>query len=451
MRKHQLTGIGLLLTLALSASLVAQTAVEEGKQYRVVRTDGKEFTGVLVERDDRYEIQQGSGITVFIAKNRVAKVTELEAPSPVALSPGGGTARRGISPEEIEAILGSEHLDIGTADRVETVDLRAPVETDMESVREMLRIAGPKAQYIDSFPHFVLVYTSSRQKAQELGARLEAVYEWHVRYMEMLDLPRVRAPEAKLEIYFFGTFEEYSAYQAVSGMGITPGAIGFYMRTINRSAFFDMMTYPPYVQRLEQANAEGTPPAERTRIRSEVQHEVAFENLEVVQHEAAHHIHFNIGIFPARGDVPRWMSEGLATMFEFPPREVGASLGATNHYRLFHFRNTFGEKGERLPDMRTFILNDGLFFQLGFHGYSIGWALNHYMFREHRDAYAKWMRLLGERDDDWNLRVETADKQEQFEEIFGEINDEWVERFNDYIASIPLKTTVLPPSVRNRP
>jgi hypothetical protein len=381
-----------------------------------------------------------------VPKSSVARIVAVEETGSGSTATAG--SRREITQADIDAILGSDHVDIGSVDRIEQVDLSQPLETDMDSVRQMLRIGGTKARYMDTFPHFVLVYTSDREKAQALGARLESVYQWNVKYMKMLDIPRIRMPKAKLEIFFFGTHEEYTAYQTLNGWR-NMGAIGFYMRTNNRSAFFDMMTYPPYKQQLDRVKDKSVPAAERQRVRSRIEHEVAHENLEVVQHEAAHHIHFNLGIFPAQGDVPRWMTEGLATMFEVPPSDAGASFGAINHFRVYHFRNAFGDRGQNLPDMRQFILNDGVFQQLGFHGYSIGWALNHYLFREHNEAYAKWMQLLAKRDDDWSLRLETAEKQEQFEEIFGEIDDEWVKNFNDYIASIQLRRSVLPPSIRD--
>lgn len=452
MRKTTFAVFGLVAAL-LVVPIWAQdaTKVVDGNEYRIIQTNGKEVRGVVTVLPDAYKIRYASGITITIPKNRVAKVLEVEAAKNKATANAalGTTTRRRISQAEIEEILGSDNLDIGSPDRIEQVDLRAPFPTDMSSVREMLQIAGKKARYLDSFPHFVLVYTSDRQKAHALGARLEAVYEWNIRYMEMLDLPRTRAPDAKLEIFFFGTWDEYRSYQALSLGQMMEGAIGFYMPTNNRSAFFDMMTYPPFKRDLERAKDPSVPWRERQKIKSRLKHEVAHKNLEVVQHEASHHIHFNVGIFPSRGDVPRWMAEGLATMFEFPPTEVGASLGAINHFRLYWFRRVFGEHGEKLPDMRQFILNDGVFMQLGFNGYSIGWALNQYLFHKHREQYAKWMRLLGKRDSDFGIRIDLATKQKQFEDIFGEINDEWVKEFNDYIASIPLRRAVLPPSARD--
>ncbi|RMF76989.1 MAG: DUF1570 domain-containing protein [Planctomycetota bacterium] len=424
-----------------AAQLTAQDAkIVDGREYRIIQTNGKEIVGKVTELPNDYKITVGAGITVKIPKNRVYKIVEVKTAG--NRPPGGTNAfRRMITDEEIEEVLGSEHVELGPSDIDEEYDLRAPLPVDEVSVREMERIAGVKAKrlYTD---HFVLVYTSSLEKARKLASRLESVYEWNVKFMEMLDIPRTTRPDAKLEIFFFGTHPEYDAYQRFNGWSAF-GAIGFYMRTNNRSAFFDMETFPPYKAQLEQARNPNVPPQERRRIKNMVLRTIEHDNLEVVQHEAAHHIHFNIGIFPRGGDLPTWMTEGLATMFEAPPSEVGASLGAVNHYRLFHFRRFYGDHGQNLPPLKLFILNDGMW--NGFPSYSIGWALNHYLFRNFREEYGEWMRLLAKRPDDFVTRIETSKKQEQFEDIFGEVDDDWIKAFNDYIASIQLNRAALPP------
>ncbi|MBI5863335.1 MAG: DUF1570 domain-containing protein [Planctomycetes bacterium] len=161
-------------------------------------------------------------------------------------------------------------------------------------------------------------------------------------------------------------------------------------------------------------------------------------NAEVVQHEAGHHIHFNLGVFPRNtAELPTWAVEGLATMFEVVEGEAGASYGAINHNRLSQFRRIYGENGERIPDMRIVILNNGWW--NGFPAYSMGWALNHYLSRcaKHAEAYKKWMQLLAARDD--GERIEFTELQRQFEQLFGDIDDTWRQEFIDYMKTIQLK------------
>jgi hypothetical protein len=444
MRKRLLAVLAALAAASAFAVVLNDTQIVEGRQYRVIQTNNREVTGQVRELPDgRYEITTNIG-TIWLHKNQVRKIVPVEESSSDR-SGGPAGARRRITDADIEQILGSDNIEIGLPNFDDQVDLRAPLDMDTHSVQEMLRIAGRNAKILEK-PHFVLVYTSDAEQAQELGSRLEAVYEWAVKYMEMLDIPRTTRPESKLEVFFFGTYEEYEAYQTLNGWSDL-GAIGFYMRTNNRSAFFDMTTWPPYKVRLDRAKDPSVPWRERQRLKNTMARIIEHKNLEVIQHEAGHHIHFNIGIYPKGGDVPTWMVEGLAQMFEVPPSEVGGSLGATNHYRLALIRQLYGERGEGLPPMRQFILNDGLWYQLGGAAYPIGWALVHYLYHEHREAYAQWAQLLAQRPDDFGERVDVSTKQEQFEEFFGEIDDEWIQDFKDYIAGIQLKRSVLPPDL----
>lgn len=435
--------LGATLALGGLCLLLATPANAEIKgRYKIYRVNGDPVVGQVTELPNAYEVETRPGIKMKIPKDQVKELVAVsDAPAtPAAPTNPAGGLRRYITDEEITAIVGSENIQLSTVDPEDVIDLMGPLPLDYASLQEMLRIAQKKAKHLET-DHFVCVYTSDERLARELVGRLEKVYEWHVKYAQMFGAPARRA-DAKLEIYFFGTHEEYDRYQTLNGFR-EMGAIGFYSRTVNRSAFFDMETYPVYSGIIAQTKDKDVPAERRLELAAKLKRRIEHENLEVVQHEAAHHIHFNIGIFPARGDLPRWMTEGLATMFETPPSEAGASFGSINHMRLFQFRNFYGEKGERIGDLREFILNDAAFG--GYGGYLKGWALNLYMIRKHRDAYAKWMQLLGDREDDEN--IDTTQLLAQFEDLFGAINDDWVKDFNKFVSDLQLKRSLLPPEI----
>ncbi len=441
MNTVRLLVLGLMCVTLVSTTLPRASADIEGR-YRVIRVRGGPIEGYVRELPNAYEVEVRPGIRMKIPKTQVLRLEPLEDNA----AAGSNNAGSGVDPlhqpvsdDVIEQILGQQDFDLEALAGIEEVDLMAPLTTDRQSVQEMLRIAGKNARTLET-DHFVVVYTSSTEKARALAARLEHVYEWCVQYMKLLDIPRTQRPAHRLEIYFFKTFEEYDRYQTLNGFR-EGAAIGFYMPTVNRSAFFDMTTYPPFKQRLEQAKDPSLPLQERRRLRNLVDRLVEYQNLEVVQHEAAHHIHFNIGIFPRRAQLPRWMVEGLATMFEVPPNRSGASLGSLNHVRLWRFRQFFGPRGERTPPIREFIIDDRYF--QGYAGYLVGWALNHYLFHKKREQYAEWVRLLASRED--NVPYPISERQADFERIFGEVNDEWVKEFKDYIASLRVRQSYLPP------
>ena len=433
------------VTLSLFVGLCARVAQAEIEgRYRVHRVRGGPIEGYVRELPNAYEVEVRPGIRMKIPKTQVLRLEPLEARTSDAAAKAGRAAdplHMPVSDEEIEQILGQKEFDLEALAGIEEVDLMAPLTTDRQSVQEMLRIAGRNARTLET-DHFVVVYTSSTEKARQLASRLEHVYAWCVQYMKLLDLPRTQRPAHRLEIFFFGTFEEYDRYQTLNGFR-EMGFIGFYYRPYNRSAFFDMMTYPPYRSLLERSKDPEVPLQERRRAKNLLERLVEHQNLEVVQHEAAHHIHFNIGIFPGKADLPRWMTEGLATMFEVPPNRTGASLGSLNHVRLYRFREFFGPRGENAPPLREFISDDAYFG--GYRGYLMGWALNHYLFHKKREQYAEWMRLLANLED--NVPFTQAQRLAEFERIFGEVNEQWEKEFKDYIASLRVRRSFLPPEI----
>lgn len=423
-------------TFALTP-VVADDEVQDGKVYRIIRTDGKEITGEVTEMGDAYKVRTAGGTIVqTVKKSQVREITLVEDEQP-AEGPGG--LRRQITDAEIEEILGSESVeDLYVWDYTEQIDLMEELDFDEESVNEMKLFAGRQAKVLKT-PHFVFVYTSDPAGARRLAGRLESVYRWNATFMKLLDLPPIR-PERKLEVYYFNTFDEYLNYQTLCGFR-TSGALGFYMPTNNRCAFFDMNTYPSVAAALERSQDGDVPLQERRRLKNRYEAWSNYMNLEVVQHEATHAIQFNIGVFPKGGDMGNWMVEGLCVQFEVPPSQEGGSFGSPNYGRLEEWREMYGPRGERVPwqSVKNMILSDST----GYNDYVMGWAINYYLRKQHKDKYAKWMRLMGEREDDRSVRTGTSQRLSDFEEIFGRIDEEWVQEFFDYVASLEMKPSAV--------
>lgn len=421
------------------APALKQEAPSAPVQQRIVRTDGRVFEGEVTETADAYQVKVKSGekssITVTIKKSDVKQITRLEpekvsGPSDTV----AGTRLPTISNEEIADILGETPAFLKNVSANPYKILRDKLETDQDSVDEMLKIAGKKAQQYETL-HFVFVYTSDRSQAVTLAAKLEGIYDWVIRYMEQLDIPPKR-PKAKLEVYFFGTHEEFKAYQTLHG-GYNLGILGLYYPTTNRSGFFEMHTWPPVARTLEMLKEKGIDPARRRKMNNELDEFSVFHNLEVVQHEAGHQVHFNLGIFPMRWEgVPRWAVEGLATMFEVPQSSQGGSLGAVNHKRLQEFRETFRDVEKIPPEaMRLFIIGQTT---LGsdYNVYVMGWALHHYLRGAHRPGYAKYMQILAGRDNPRLTELTATAKQKEFEDIFGPVDEAWMKAFAKYMNDI---------------
>jgi len=297
----------------------------------------------------------------------------------------------------------------------------------------------------------VMVYTGPDKAARDLATRLEAVWRWNVRFIEMNQLP-ARRPEHKLEVYYFSKYEEFVAHARTAyGTDVGGGVLGYYQPRSNRSHFFDFATFPPVAQRLEQATRKGTPAREARRIRNTVNRAVDYENIGTIQHEAGHHIHFNIGLFPMNGleresSIPVWLVEGTTMLFEFPPNESGAGIGTINHKRLKEFREkTHGLRMGASEWKRLIIDNMAWYTNAYGFSYPLGWALVQYLWKEHRDSYSQYLREVFGREPDF--RMTETEREAEFEKFFGRVDDAWVKKFRAFINRLHLKPSHVPPEL----
>lgn len=436
--------VALAAILAVTESLSAQVS----GRCKVIRNNDTILVGEVTETEDGYQIKDDLGIIYRLKKNDVKSITPVEAATSKTSDSAKGEKSgskaendtTALSDDEINKILGDEDEELDK-DADTTQDVMPELPINQTSVDEMMRIAGRNAK-LHTTPHFALVYTSENKLARQLASRVESTYRMCYQMMKNLDIP-VKRPDYKLEIYFFATFKEYESYGSINVPGGLPqGALGFYMRTTNRSAFFDLNETPELQQIREQLKQPGIPFREKRRFINRAKRQNDFFNLTVIQHEAAHHIHFNLGVFNRLGDYPRWLTEGLAQMFEVPPGRSGSGLGAINNYRLYEFRQIYGKDPARLGDLRYFIVDDNNW--RGGLSYSYGWALVHYLMRENKPKFAKFMQKMAARED--NVEWSETERQQEFEDIFGEIDEKYRKKFSDFVNDLPLKRSELPNS-----
>ena len=441
MRKRLILSLAVVSGLLLAVSTWTASAQVSGR-HKLVLMNGQTIIGDVKELPDAYEVTKhnpGGGKTVFtVRKSNVLKVVPLEGGESGAGLGGSAARLRPITDKEVERILGSEDFVSLFANIKPAPDHMVELPVNPDGLREMRRITGHGKEF--KTPHFLLVYTCDEELVKKLGGRIESVYRWCVRMMEMLDIP-FKQPEYKLEAYLFGTFDEYNAYQTNMGFDEL-GAIGFYYRLNNRSAFFDMNTWPPIATLHERLKEPDLDHRRRRLITNRIKRWVEHMNREVVQHEVGHHIHFNIGFFDPRADVNTWVIEGLTMQFETPPGRLGGSLGATNHYRLYQFRQMFGYPMRRFPALRMFIINRGAW--RGGASYPPAWALTHYLWKKKRSGYAKFMQSVASQEAEVGLSL--TEKQQQFEDCFGPIDEDFEEDFLKFINGIQLRRSALPPT-----
>lgn len=144
-------------------------------------------------------------------------------------------------------------------------------------------------------------------------------------------------------------------------------------------------------------------------------------------HEATHQVAFNTGVHARLGDNPRWVVEGLATVFESPGVRDNARAFSPktriNRERFVHFANFAAGRNAR-RSLAAFVESDRLFDQAPLDAYSQAWALTFFLIESRPVEYARFLKALAERNplDHYPAEERTAD----FRRAFG--NDlDWLE------------------------
>jgi hypothetical protein len=444
--------VAALAAVVLSLQLVAaaQAQAQVAGRYRIDLMNGQAVEGDVKELPNgSFEVKTKFGVVVTIKKSEVRGLRALEAATtpgrkgPAGAGRSAAGLRREISDAEVTALLAGivaqPDESLAGADRDEML---ADLPVDDESLADMKRIAGPESKVLLK-PHFVMVYTSTDEGAQKLAARLEAIFRWKIQFMKMMGRP-VRRPPHKLEIYYVGTYKEFQQ------MGAPSGAAGFYRHDDNRAYFFDFEDFPVMAALAEKAKDPNTPWRERQRLRNRISRYCEDQTLEVIQHEAGHQIDFNIGLFPryehtVKADYPRWLVEGTTMMFEVPPSSAGASLGVLNHTRLDQLRLRWGRHPLSVAEWKRFIIDNNMWFHPPGNGdsgdsYPLGWALVYYLWKEHRAGYAQYCKAVYNRDED--VEMSNSDREKEFEDIFGRVDEKWVKSFYDFLDSLQLRKSL---------
>ncbi len=462
-------------TSAILAGLVAVAlvCVAAGKADKFVEGPYRFYlmNGTVVEGptkqlpDGSYEVSRGAGITIHVKKADIRKMESLgvksEAPKNEDKPSAGDTKterklqgtvlRRVISDQEIGVVLEGIKADVADdADGASESDLAAPLPVNKEGVKEMVRQAGgPDKAKVMEMPHFVLVYTSSKEAASKLGSRLESVWRWNMRYLQHLKIPAIRPPY-KLEVYFFGKHQEFYAYSLNQSEELPLGVLGYYAFDINRSHFFDLWDWPVFAGvKKELEEGRNLPPERRRYLKNLINAWVEHNNLGVTQHEAGHHIHFNTGLFKKRntqegGSAPTWLVEGTTMLFEVPPAATGqggAGLGELNDSRLDELRHF---PRWTAAEWQEFVLRNEIWYAGGGASYCKGWALVYYLWMKHRDGLGEYYRKILAREDQ---NVDSLQAQKDFEDCFGRIDENWVKEFYKFMDSLQVRKSRIPPPI----
>ncbi|MCA9247244.1 MAG: DUF1570 domain-containing protein [Planctomycetales bacterium] len=259
---------------------------------------------------------------------------------------------------------------------------------------------------ITSTRHYLVV--TPREIKADWAARFEDLYRRFQHYFRVRGFD-VSDPDYPLVAVVFKTQKDYQRYATEQGTKIGANFLGHYSRETNRVYLFD-------------STSEG---ADWT------------QNAETIIHEATHQSAFNTGVHSRFGGTPRWVSEGLATMFEakgvwssaaYSKQDERINRGRLADMRLLASRRSIATLESMLSGDRLFDANPQL-------AYAQAWALSFFLCETRPHDYCRFLARTAAREDfaDYSGEQRLAD----FTASFGENLPLLDAQFVRYIERLP--------------
>lgn len=219
--------------------------------------------------------------------------------------------------------------------------------------------------------HYLVAHP--RGERGEWADRFEDLYRSFVQYFRVRGF-KPKEPTYPLVAVVFGNRSEYQRYVANSSSGAPSGALGHYEPRTNRVYLYD------------QSSAGGDNRWDETAA--------------TVIHEATHQTAYNVGVHTRFAIGPRWVSEGLATMFEargvHDARSYDRGDSRLNRGRLYDFQRDV-LPNQPLGPIETFISSDQSFDRMPILAYAEAWALTYFLSETRPSEYADYLAITADR------------------------------------------------------
>jgi hypothetical protein len=238
--------------------------------------------------------------------------------------------------------------------------------------------------------HYLVVHPAGER--DQWANRFEDLFKRFTYYFRVRGFTPVE-PEFPLVAVVFRNKDEYFAHAAKGGTPLRPGTLGHYDPLSNRVFLFDATT--------------GT-----TTDWS--------ENADTIIHEATHQTAHNVGVHRRFAIAPRWLVEGLATMFEargvWDAHSDQSQADRINRPRLLDFHDYVATR-RRPGALSEMLASDNIFRSDTAGAYAEAWALSFYLCETQPRLYAAYLAKTAERPpfSDYPTQERMAD----FQEFFG--------------------------------
>ncbi|MEX2306853.1 MAG: DUF1570 domain-containing protein [Pirellulales bacterium] len=256
--------------------------------------------------------------------------------------------------------------------------------------------------------HYLVVHPNGER--DQWANRFEDLYKRFERYFRVRGFS-LSEPPYPLVAVVFRDEAEYFRHAAASGMPMRPGTLGHYDPISNRVFLFDVTT-----------NSSGVEWS---------------ENADTIIHEATHQTAYNVGIHKRFTAAPRWLIEGLATMFEAPgvwnAQYDHAQADRVNRARLVGFRD-YAAARRRSGALAELLSSDTAFRSDADGAYAEAWALSFYLCETQPRLYAAYLAKTADRPlfSDYAAAERMAD----FQDVFGREMKMFETKFLRYMEEV---------------
>ncbi len=256
--------------------------------------------------------------------------------------------------------------------------------------------------------HFVVALPSGQK--DQWTSRFEEIYDAFYLYFSVRGI-KMRPPAEPLVVIVFPQREDFLRYAQQEGTSVGAGVLGYYSPRTNRVAMFDASKGQATDQNWTQNN-------------------------DVLIHELAHQIAFNTGVHSRSGQTPRWVCEGLGTLFEakgvWKSRSFSKLPDRYNRGRLENYRRFAAqEKGGLLSEL---VGSDRLFQTDPIKAYAYAWAWTFYLTETQPNRYSDYLQLTSTQAAQGGNTA--SDRMKDFLSVFGSRADVLEARFTRFMQAL---------------
>lgn len=240
--------------------------------------------------------------------------------------------------------------------------------------------------------HYVVAFP--RGQRDRWSQQFEEVYRSFVHYFSVRGL-NPREPDFPMIAVVWPNQQEFLKHARQDGSGVDASVLGYYSPTSNRIQIYDL------------SGGNGSVNQQ--------------QNVDVLTHELTHQTAFNTGVHKRFAANPRWVVEGLGTMFEakgvWDSRRFTKQSDRINQGRLQEYREFFG-KGMKPGTLADLVSSDRMFETDPSQAYALSWSFTFYLVETQPRKYCEYLALTakkGEFED-----YPSAARLEDFISVFGQ-------------------------------